>query len=139
MGTYLSKEFRFDSAHRLFEYHGKCANIHGHTYVAKISMGVHVYPESMMGLDFKIISALIGGWIDENWDHRILLNSVDPVCSLLKEAVLMFEFEGNPTAENMVGVLFHESVRLLSEYPIKVKSVEIYETPTCSAIYVSDK
>ncbi|MBP6333296.1 MAG: 6-carboxytetrahydropterin synthase, partial [Aminivibrio sp.] len=28
----LRKEFTFDAAHNLVEYHGKCERLHGHTY-----------------------------------------------------------------------------------------------------------
>ena len=28
----LVKEFEFDAAHNLINYHGKCERLHGHTY-----------------------------------------------------------------------------------------------------------
>ena len=38
MKLYLSKEFNFDSAHNLIHYHGKCENLHGHTYKLKVTL-----------------------------------------------------------------------------------------------------
>ena len=28
----LRRDFTFDAAHKLVEYHGKCERLHGHTY-----------------------------------------------------------------------------------------------------------
>ena len=34
----LVKEFEFDAAHNLVNYHGKCENLHGHTYKLVIKL-----------------------------------------------------------------------------------------------------
>jgi len=34
----VTKEFRFEMAHALWNYDGKCANIHGHSYILQVTV-----------------------------------------------------------------------------------------------------
>jgi 6-pyruvoyltetrahydropterin/6-carboxytetrahydropterin synthase len=96
-------------------------------------------------IDFGLVKKIIGGWIDENWDHNMLLNSNDPLaleddearlCLVGREPFLMPK-ESNPTAEVMVEVLFKTAEILLPQYLV-VKKVRLYETPNCYAEYPSE-
>ena len=54
----ITKEFRFEGAHALSGYDGKCRNIHGHSYLlyitvkGKVLMGTNSPKEGMV-VDFK--------------------------------------------------------------------------------------
>ena len=126
----VKKEFTFDAAHRLMDYKGLCSNPHGHTYRAIIEIEGGLRND--MVLDFKEFSK-IKNRIDEIWDHAFLLNSEDLklVNFCRKNGFRFFAFEGNPTAENMAKLIFDIAVCFV--VGVTVKSVELFETPTCSA------
>lgn len=130
----VTKEVRWEAAHRLLNYEGKCANIHGHSYRAIFTFESKSLNEKGMVIDFKILKEKIQGWLDENWDHALILCDPDP---LLKAVSVSghrhYALNGNPTAENMAEFLF-----LLFEpaFPgITLVSVEVFEGSKSSAIY----
>lgn len=94
-------------------------------------------------IDFSKIKELVGGWIDKNWDHNLILNLTDPLFSL-EDAVQNqiigpkkpYLMTSNPTAENMVEDLASVSRRLLQPYGIDVVKIRLYETPNCWAEWV---
>ena len=34
----LCRDFKFDAAHNLIHYHGKCERLHGHTYHLRVTL-----------------------------------------------------------------------------------------------------
>lgn len=77
--TIIAVKHNIEVAHRLYETPGKCENIHGH------SMWVTLYIEGAMdehnmvrGLDFADVKKTFRGYLDEEFDHRIVLNAADP-------------------------------------------------------------
>lgn len=152
----ISRKFDFDAAHRVYGHESKCANLHGHRYVA----WVHVQrrrPEESDKLDhcsrlidFGVIKNIIGKWIDEQWDHNTLLSKEDPLARWLDtedqwpgvdpfpSKTLYIMKNGNPTAENIAKELLEQSNILLGiTCSLYVWKVEVFETPNCSAIYES--
>jgi 6-pyruvoyltetrahydropterin/6-carboxytetrahydropterin synthase len=133
----VTKIFKFDAAHRLYSYQGLCNHIHGHTYVAEITISAEALNSQEMVVDFKEIKQKIGGWIDENWDHALLLHSADPLSNVIKKVIDMprlYLFDSNPTAEAMATIL----CAVAEEYyrdrgALNVGSVKIWETPTSYA------
>jgi 6-pyruvoyltetrahydropterin/6-carboxytetrahydropterin synthase len=131
----VTKIFKFDAAHRLLNYEGKCANLHGHTYVVEVEMATQELDHNDILVDFGAISKLVGEWLDNNWDHAVLLNSEDPLCGRLDGVSIaplkryLFN-KSNPTAEIMAEELFS----FFSEYHegsiIDLVSVKVWETPT---------
>ena len=160
---YITRRLEFDAAHRVLGHPGKCQHLHGHRYVAEVSLYAPQLDSLGMMFDFGIIKTLIGGWIDEFWDHNILLHPDDPLAVLYhmrdltishsrnvrgkdvfgdKAPFLMPSHAANPTAENIARVLWETSVMLLTCHsedsgvrgPI-LHNVRVYETPNCSADY----
>ena len=70
-------EFTFDSGHRLLDYNGKCAYPHGHTYRAEVFLESRSLDRLGLVYDFTDLKDRIKTWVDENWDHAFLLNSMD--------------------------------------------------------------
>ena len=154
-----TRRIEWDSGHRVLGHGGKCCFLHGHRYAAKITVAADNLDSLGMVVDFSVIKKEVGGWIDENWDHNILLNSKDPLavqseskisggtldgCSIWQSQVGIFAgrkpfiFENiNPTAEVIAERLFHETRRLLAPYKIRANMVEVYETPNCSAVFTA--
>jgi len=113
----------FDSAHQLRGYVGKCANLHGHTYKLAVSVQGQQLDQAGMVYDFVDMKALMKEVADE-LDHHFI-NEIPPFDEI------------NPTAENISAYIYH---RLKSRLPqeVRLKQVELWETPNCSVTYSED-
>lgn len=137
----VRKELCFDAAHRLYQYQGKCSQIHGHRYRVVVELSYTEVNEVGIGVDFGRIKETVGKWIDEWWDHKLILNWEDPLYNILREpgeidASEMFLMKGNPTAENMAKLLAEEIIPTnWISLARQLISIEVYETPTSSAKY----
>jgi len=137
----VCKELCFDAAHRLYQYSGKCSKIHGHRYRVIVKLGYLAVDEVGIGFDFGRIKSTLGEWLDQNWDHKLLLSFDDPLYRALKDSGVVdpndiFLTGGNPTAENMAELLAEEVATIWPEIAERLISIKVYETPTSSAEYV---
>lgn len=76
----LEKEFRFEASHRLHFHDGKCARLHGHSWVGRVilegSSLMEQGPKRGMLMDFGDLKALLQPIVDE-LDHYHLNDVVD--------------------------------------------------------------
>jgi len=79
----VCKIFRFDAAHYLPEYEGKCRNMHGHTWTLEVEVSGSV--RKGMVMDFAVLKSLVKEKVIDCLDHS-LLNDIIP----------------NPTCENLL-------------------------------------
>jgi len=91
-------------------------------------------------IDFSVIKEVVGKWIDDNWDHGMILCSEDPVAQAIPRGHKMYLMSTNPTAEGMASHLLHVSNRLLLDHaketnrmPVRVVKVCLWETENCYA------
>ena len=104
MNISLMRRISFCAGHRLLGHEGKCANLHGHNYVAEIYVSGSEFDSVGRVVDFAVINKLFKGWIDENWDHGMILFNEDVQALNALAAVTpnkVFPLPFNPTAENM--------------------------------------
>jgi 6-pyruvoyltetrahydropterin/6-carboxytetrahydropterin synthase len=122
----LTKSVTFDAAHLLRGYVGKCANLHGHTYRLEVAVAGEKVDQVGMLFDFLDLKKLIQGVVDR-LDHRFI-NDIPPYNEI------------NPTAENMACQIYQTlRQQLAGQNPnIKLKYVQVWETPTASATYSED-
>jgi len=106
----ISKIFKFDSAHKLENYNGKCENLHGHTYKLIVSCSGEVDKKTGMVIDFNELKKIIVEKIISKIDHAYLNDIVK-----------------NPTCENM---LLWMKEQLKNEPKHKLKKLTLYETET---------
>lgn len=130
----ITKEFRFEAAHRLIKnYAGKCTNNHGHSWQVKLYLEGENLDEKDMLIDFQELK-ILKHWIDENLDHASLLWAHDPMCQYIKESgQRLFTTAKNPTSEHIAEIILEEAIRLFEDARIKVKCVEVNETCTTGA------
>ena len=69
----ISREIHFCYGHRLMNYDGKCRYLHGHNGRAVITLSAPQLDGLGMVLDFARLKRVVGGWIDEVLDHKMLL------------------------------------------------------------------
>ena len=131
----VTREIDFCYGHRLLNYDGKCRYLHGHNGRAVITIEGDKLDHRGMVLDFSDIKKSVSTWIDENLDHRMILNRADPVVPMLQEmGEPLYLIEENPTAENIAKLIFDQT-RLLQ---VPIVEVRLWETPRCFATYAAD-
>lgn len=153
-----SRRFVFDAAHRVMGHGGKCRYLHGHRYVAEVTVKAPELDSLGMVVDFSVLKEKVGGWIDKNWDHNTILHSRDPLVRLGEDMVAggiwknrfaMFDDKppyllsgmselANPTAENLARELFSVSHVLLPA-KFQIIKVKLWETENCWAEYTPDQ
>ena len=67
----ISKDIKFDCAHLLSQYEGKCANLHGHTYHGRVTI-IAAKPSIKTGMimDYNEIKQIV-----DELDHAIIFSS----------------------------------------------------------------
>ncbi|HRR25513.1 MAG TPA: 6-carboxytetrahydropterin synthase [Acidobacteriota bacterium] len=136
MTTYrVVKRVFFSYGHRLLDYAGKCAHLHGHNAKVEVVLAARDLDARGMLWDFGEIAGRLEGFVKEHLDHRMLLRRDDPLVSLLSSAgepVVPLDF--NPTAENLARFLF-EAAR---DHGLPVVSIRFWESPNSCAEYTSE-
>ncbi|MCI0701083.1 MAG: 6-carboxytetrahydropterin synthase [Planctomycetia bacterium] len=128
----VTKELHFCYGHRLLNYAGKCRHLHGHNGKAVITLEADSLDGLGMVVDFSEMKRVIGKWIDDTLDHRMLLHRDDPVIpELIRQGEPFVELDVNPTAENIARLIFD---RVAAE-DLPVTEVILWETETSFATY----
>ena len=136
----ISVEVSFDSAHRLFDYIGKCNSGHGHSYYAIVGFSSAKLIGAGFVIDFGIVKEFLKGWINSSWDHAMLLTDKDPLKDITELGHTYIMPEGlEPTAENMCKVLFDVMKNAFADDRVRVDFVSIKETATTIATYRENK
>lgn len=132
----LKKSFTFDAAHRLANHKGKCRNIHGHTYKVVVTLIGPELNDSDMLIDFGDISNLVRQYLDDHYDHALILDIDEDklIKALLPFKLKLLTVPGAPTAENMSKWLYEHFHPIFSNCGLGL-SIEVWETPTSSAEY----
>lgn len=150
-----TRRIQFCAGHRVFGHESKCANMHGHNYVAffharkdpsaVVAVGENDETDSIgRVIDFAVLKERIGGWIDTHWDHKFIVNMDDKPCMAAFDA---FGFAGdsdngashwiapfNPTAEGMAEYLLNTVCpQVLADADVEVFKVVLWETENCFA------
>jgi len=93
-------------------------------------------------IDFSIIKVILCDWLENNWDHKMLLWNDDPLLWQLKKFTPTVQFDSviglpcNPTVEN-IAEYFVENIApgLLIHTDVQLVSVVLWETGKCSTTY----
>ena len=76
----VTREITFCYGHRLLNYDGKCRHLHGHNGRAVITLEAPQLDALGMVVDFSRIKRVVGGWIDEALDHKMLCTATTRCC-----------------------------------------------------------
>ena len=141
----LTKEFRFEMAHALWNYDGLCKNIHGHSYILQVTViGEPISDENNpklgMVMDFGELKAIVNREIVKELDHAIVLSNKVPEAHIkqldqMTERYFIVDYQ--PTCENM---LIDFAVRLKRHLPSHVElfSLKLHETGNSFAEWYAD-
>lgn len=132
----VTKIFSFETAHVLYNYDGKCKNMHGHSYKLFVTVkglpikDIH-HPKNGMVVDFGDIKKIVNEEIIELWDHAVLLNGESPHQDLGKDLeqnghkVIFCNYQ--PTCENM---LYDIAAKIQNKLPegVSLAYLKMHET-----------
>ena len=110
----LSKDFKFDAAHNLIQYHGKCEKLHGHTYRMRIVLEGQPDSEGMI-IDFCEVKDIVKERVISRLDHSYLNDIIT-----------------QPSAENIAVWVWNELYNSLRRDNCRLYEVHIWETETSS-------
>ena len=132
----ITKIFTFETAHVLYNYDGKCKNMHGHSY--KLFVTVKGTPindindvKNGMVVDFGDIKNIVKEEIVDVWDHAVLLNALTPHKELGEDLAQkghkVIECNYQPTCENM---LYEIAEKIKNKLPshVQLAYLKLHET-----------
>ena len=126
--------------HRVYGHESKCQFLHGHNYRFWFTAVAEDGLTDFLGrvVDFGVIKARLCQWLEDNWDHKTLLWTEDPLSASIpvflgSDDIIPVPF--NPTAENLANYLLHEvSPPMMRDSGARIISVRVDETRKCSAV-----
>lgn len=137
--TTITRRFQFCAGHRVNGHENKCRHLHGHNYVALVEVAGRRLDDLGRIIDFSAVKAIVGQWIDEKWDHAMIVHADDAEAL---QAVRMVENQKlyvmatNPTAENMAQELLVVANGRLRTIGLRCTRITLWETENCFATVV---
>lgn len=131
--------------HRVVGHENKCALLHGHNYRIHFYCEADANQPALDGvgrvIDFSVIKSRLCMWLEDNWDHKMLLWGADPflfndgpLADIDLEEAGVWVVSFNPTAENMGEYLLNEvGPAQLKGTGVTLVKVVVEETRKCSA------
>ncbi len=106
----ISREFKFDAAHNLTRYRGKCEKLHGHTYRLRVTLEGEPDEDDMI-IDFGDLKRIVNDLVISKLDHSYLNELIE-----------------NPTAENIAMWIWRQLEGPLNGPNYRLFSVTVWET-----------
>lgn len=140
----ITKEFKFEMAHALWNYDGLCRNLHGHSYVLRVTVkGEPITDEDHaklgMVMDFGDLKVIVKQEILDTMDHAIVLykqSATEKVAQLPQMAERMHVVDYQPTCENLL-LDFAERIKTRLPEHVKLFSLRLNETANSYAEWYS--
>lgn len=142
-GYEVTRRFEIDMGHRLQKHESKCAKLHGHRYRIELTLRAEDLDDVGRVIDFGYMKEKFGTWLDDNLDHKLMLEQDD---DLGLDAGSLADAEGvlgivrvpfSPTVENLTTWLYGKAVCLFDDESrqlgLVVEKLRVYETPNCWA------
>jgi 6-pyruvoyltetrahydropterin/6-carboxytetrahydropterin synthase len=136
------------AGHRVVGHENKCRSLHGHNYRIHFHCEAPELDHLGRVIDFGVIKSKLCMWVEENWDHKMLLWRQDPVWEIIPLSIPVgisdhpriplgvHAVPFNPTAENLAKYLVQVvGPAQLEGSEVVLKKVVIEETRKCSASY----
>jgi 6-pyruvoyltetrahydropterin/6-carboxytetrahydropterin synthase len=128
----VSKQFRFEASHQLNGYEGKCARLHGHSWILNVVVEGMINPKTGMVYDYVDLKSAIQPIVDR-LDHQHLgFGTVQGV--LLRNTVEGLPSDFLPTSENLLWWI-------ATQIPLSLNwhCLELSETCTCNAVLLREE
>ena len=140
----ITKKIETETGHRLTNYAGKCAHLHGHRYQWEVTVSAEHLDETGFVMDYGDLKAFLISTIDQ-LDHAMLLHTDDPLvrmCASIADvkkmlgatngmAPRLFLLPFNPTTENLLKWQAGKIMALLKatgKTRFTLEHIRVYET-----------
>ena len=110
----------FEAAHKIDDYPGKCARLHGHNWKVEVAVASKKLDDLGMVIDFRALKEKVNKVI-ETFDHHYL------------NELPVFQ-DSIPTAENISKIIFDELQNKFSD-GIILRYVQVWESPRSAVKY----
>lgn len=85
-----------------------------------------------MVASFESLKEAVESWVQDNFDHRVILSDSDPIGDALEGlGQIVNRLTVNPTSENLARILF----MVTQDMGFEVSEVRFWETPTSCGSY----
>ena len=119
--------------HRVVGHEGKCRNLHGHNYRFYFKCEANTLDTLGRVIDFSVIKTTLCQWLEDNFDHKMLIWVEDPLYQHLKELDdTVIPFSKNPTAENIAEYFINSIAPKLLPKEVNLVELRVEETRKCS-------
>lgn len=118
MRVELSKEYRFEAAHRLplVPADHKCHRMHGHSYRVEVKVAGEVDPRLGWLIDFGEITAQVEPVLKGELDHRVL-NEIPGLENATSELLCLWLWKRlRPTLPQLSEITVHETCTARCSY-----------------------
>ena len=127
-----TRRIQFAAGHRVFGHEGKCRYLHGHNFTAFLTAAADDLDAVGRVIDFGMLKARIGGWIEREWDHGFIIWQDDAeardalACVSGQKTYLL---PSNPTAEHIADHLLRVvGPETLQGTGVRLVKVTVHET-----------
>lgn len=134
----LTKEFSFEMAHFLPGYDGLCRNVHGHSYLLRVTVAGRpsadeASPKLGMVMDFSDLKRIVNEEVAGRLDHALMIRRGSLPASVkagLTERLVEVDYQ--PTCENMLAD-FAERISRRLPAGVSLAALALNETATSCA------
>ncbi len=128
----ITIQLEFCYGHRLCKHEGKCQWLHGHNGLLEVTVASPKLDDNNMVMDFSDLKKELKDWVDENFDHAMVLSKHDPLLKPLQEYnQRIYVMNDEPTAEFMA----YEIYTAMRSKGMNIVEVKLWETRKNSATY----
>jgi len=127
----ISKQFRFEASHQIQNHLGKCANLHGHSWILTVTVEGPLFLETGMVMDFFDIKSCVQPLVNF-LDHSHLGSGIHNMSHVApSQHLITMGIPDLPTSENLLWWLADQLSH--SQPKFTWSCLELCETCTSSA------
>lgn len=124
----ITKEFTFETAHRISNHPADCKHIHGHSYRLLVTVCAEEIQDNDMIIDFKELKQIVNNNVVATFDHALVLKRNAENTKLAQEInSKIFWMASEPTVERLIDYIRIQIQNSL-EKPLFLKRLKLFET-----------
>lgn len=133
----ISKQFRFEASHALPKHPGKCARLHGHSWLLEVAVQGPIDPTTGFVMDFGNLKDLVHRSVIDRVDHQHLgvgnafIDNGEQGLATQYPAILGRDFY--PSSENLVNLFAEMLAPKFRIVGVELTRVKLFETCTSAA------
>lgn len=137
----ITKIFRFEMAHAIHGYPGKCKDIHGHSYelhvtVTSYDKNKNFLPGAGLIIDFRELKHIVNDGLIRQLDHKLILSGDFMKAHPVAQADNLIQWEHEPSAENIL-IYIQQLLREKMPPHTRLIKLKLFETNDSYAEWIN--